>query len=341
MTDNKVAIVILNWNGFEDTIACLESLLQLETGGIGIFVCDNASTDGSIAKIRQWSASGLAAGNARRADEGRPVFRFRDLADRPWTGEDALPFPDGGPDVITLIDTGRNGGFAMGNNVGLRHALAEGFDYFWLLNNDTEVEPDAVTWQLRRMQEDSSIGMCGATLVYSGQRDLVQHWAGSSFNVLKGRGDALGAHHKRTEPIDRDAVEQALGYVSGAAMFVSRAFLDQVGLMAEDYFLYWEELDWAARAKGRFRLGYAPETIVYHKVGASIGTNDFGARSPLSDFYMARNRVRCCWRHSRISLPFACADILRQALRWALRADWRRAVLLMRAMLQMPYVSPR
>ncbi|MDB5525903.1 MAG: glycosyltransferase family 2 protein [Rhizobium sp.] len=337
---SKVAIVLLNWNGWRDTNACLESLLDLQNDHIGIFVCDNASSDDSVAQIRSWAETGLAAANARRLAHGRQGFDFLDLSALPSDGQAPSRLPEGGLDTITLIQTGRNGGFAAGNNVGIRHALAGDFDYFWLLNNDTEVEPDALTWLIRRMEEDPQVGMCGSTLIYHGQRDLIQNWGGASFIALKGRGIQLGERKKPSDPIDRSAVEAQLGYISGASMFVSRAFLEQVGLMQEDYFLYWEELDWATRARGLFKLGYAPKSVVYHKVGASIGTNDFGDRSPLSDYYMARGRVKFCSRFSKISLPFAIADISRDALRWGARGNWSRAGLLVRAIIGLPYVKP-
>jgi GT2 family glycosyltransferase len=126
--------------------------------------------------------------------------------------------------------------------------------------------------------------------------------------------------------------------VNGASMFVSRAFLTEVGLMKEDYFLYWEEIEWAMRADGRFKLGYAPKSIVYHKVGASIGTKDEGESSPISDYYMHRNQIWFCWEYSKISLPFVIFTVARAAVRY-LRAGKRpRAAILMRALLNRPYV---
>jgi hypothetical protein len=336
----KTAIVLLNWKGWSDTIACLESLMGLDSTDIGIFVCDNNSPDDSVQRIRNWSNRGLAEANARRAATGSSPYGFLDLS---TTRTDAEPTvqEDGGLNKITLIQTGRNDGFASGNNVGLRHALANGFDYFWLLNNDTEVEPDALHWLIRKMESDSSIGMCGSTLIYFGQRDLVQNWGGASFNVIKGYGVALGAYHRRDEPIDEQRIESQIAYVTGASMFASRAFLEQVGLMDESYFLYWEEIDWAARARGKFKLGYASRSVIYHKVGASIGTNDFGHRSLLSDYYLNRNRIKYCLRYSWISLPFSILHVARGAILSAVRGDRQRGILLGRALLGLPFAKAR
>jgi GT2 family glycosyltransferase len=121
---------------------------------------------------------------------------------------------------------------------------------------------------------------------------------------------------------------------------VSRAFLETVGLMAEDYFLYFEELDWAERARHRFTLGYASKSLVRHKVGASIGTHDFGKSSPLSVHFMTRNRVRFCWRFRKAALPYVAADLIYQMARAGLRGDWRRVQLLAAAALQRPFTTP-
>jgi GT2 family glycosyltransferase len=97
-----------------------------------------------------------------------------------------------------------------------------------------------------------------------------------------------------------------MNYVSGASLIVSRRFLQDVGLMCEDYFLYFEEADWAIRAKGRYSLAYAPKSIVYHKLGASIGTSsDPRKKSLVCDYYNIRNRIiftRKFYPHALVSI---------------------------------------
>jgi len=338
VTGRNVAVVILNWKGWEDTIACIESMLRTQYEALSLFVCDNASPNDSVARLRGWVSEKLPGLNAERVAAGKVAMTVRDLADTPSLGPDGA-VSGGGTGVITLIQTGANLGYAGGNNVGMRYALAEAFDYFWVINNDTEVEPDAIGAIVDRMEKDPSIGLCGSTLIYSGQRDLVQNLGGGGFSRFKGRGLPLGFQQAVTKPVDQDSVEAQLEYISGAAAMASRPFLEQVGLMQDDYFLYWEELDWSMRAAGRFKLGYAAESVVYHKVGASIGTSDFGDSTAFSDYYMVRNRVRVCWRFSKVSLPFIYGDTARDVLRWCRRGNWSRAWLIMRAALGMSYVS--
>ena len=313
MEQSRTAIIVLNWNGWAHTIRCLESIYRLDAAAIALYVCDNASSDGSPEIIAEWSA--------------RQVPELNDA--RLARGLDTTPF--------TFLPTGANLGYAGGNNVGLRHALADGCANFWVLNNDCEVAPDALTHLRARLEADPAIGLCGATLVHTTDPARIQAMAGAAFDRLKGRGIALGADASLDTPVDAAAVEAKLAYINGAAVLVTRAFLETVGLMSEDYFLYWEELDWARRAGKRFRLGYAPAAIVRHAVGASIGTGHFGEGSALSIYYLARNRLHFCRRHSRLSLPFVYVDTARQVLQHLATGNIERAGLLFRAVFNLPF----
>ena len=211
MNAPAVTIVLLNWNGWRDTDACLVSLAGLEYPNYEIIVVDNASTDGSEAELKK---------------------RYPNL---------------------TLLQSGTNLGFAGGNNVGLRYALAHGAQYVWLLNNDTLVEPDALGKLVAKFQREPDLGLCGSTLVYESQRDTVQALGGARYNRWLGTVQHIGQHERWPQAVDEVRVEQRLSYLIGASTLVSKAFLERVGLLQEDYFLYFEELDWAVRARGAFR----------------------------------------------------------------------------------------
>lgn len=339
MLMKKFAIIVLNWNGWRDTSACIESLLAVENEDIHLYLCDNASSDDSVARIREWLALNLERVSQLRRVAGKNGIELRDLFDQSPTPAPDTVAPITGKNSLTLLQTGRNGGYAFGNNVGIRQALHDGCDYFWVINNDTEVEPDSMTQLCRRMADDPKIGICGSTLVYAGQRDTVQAYGGAKFLPLKGRSYAIGGFARRDDAIDAAAVEADMSFVNGASMLVSRDYLQAVGLMKEDYFLYWEEIEWCVRGRGRFTLGYAPGSIVYHKVGASIGTKDKGEASPLSDYYMFRNQIWFCLEYSKISLPFVVFNLGRAALRYIAAGKAQRAVNLARAMFSFPYVA--
>jgi GT2 family glycosyltransferase len=153
------------------------------------------------------------------------------------------------------------------------------------LNNDTVVQADALSYLLHKMRVHPEIGICGSKVVYYFEPERVQCPGGYGFNPWTARVKQISASNDAE-------VERRLKYVSGASTFVRRGFLEQVGLMNEQYFLYFEEIDWATRAQGRFRLGYCAKSLVYHKEGRSIGSHRLsGSRSRASERWLSRNRV--------------------------------------------------
>ncbi len=288
-----VWIVLLNWNGWRDTDACLESLKGLAYPNFNVVVVDNASSDGSEARLREL-------------------------------------YPK-----LTLLQSGANLGFAGGNNVGLRYALEHGAQYVWLLNNDTLVQPDALTELVAKMQRDPGLGLCGSTLLYESARDTVQALGGAHYNRWLGTVKHIGHHEHWPRTVDEREVEERLSYLIGASTLASRNFLEQIGLLQDDYFLYFEELDWAARARGRFRLGYAAKSIVYHKEGSSIGGNDRAksAKSYTADRYALQNRVRFTRRFYPYALPTVYLGLLIALLNRVRRRQWDRVGLIVRIML--------
>jgi GT2 family glycosyltransferase len=139
---------------------------------------------------------------------------------------------------------------------------------------------------------DPSIGICGSKLVYYYHQKLIQAWGGGRYNKWLGVANNLGMGSSIDLNIDPVEVEQNLDFIMGASMLVSRSFINDIGLMNEQYFLCFEELDWIVRAKGKYRLGYADRSIVYHKEGGSTGNNsDKNQRSYLSDYYNQRSYI--------------------------------------------------
>jgi GT2 family glycosyltransferase len=145
---------------------------------------------------------------------------------------------------------------------------------------------------VERMEQRPDAGFCGSTLLYYYDPAKVQALGGSIFNSWTARGGHIGNGRDRDENVDRESVERELRYVVGASTLVRREVLEEVGLMNESYFLFYEEIDWAFRAEGKFALAYAPESVVYHKEGASIGSATKTVKqSVTAEFYMTRNRL--------------------------------------------------
>ncbi len=254
MESPLVYIVILNWNGFRDTVECLESCRSIAYPALRILVVDNGSVDGSETRLRQ---------------------RFPDLE---------------------IIQTGRNLGFAGGNNVGIRIALERGADYVLLLNNDTVVHPDLIAALVRTARSDARIGML-CPKIYRFDPPDVLWYAGAHIIEWLGWGNHRGDGIRDVGQFD--ALED-VNRPTGCALMVTRAACDQVGLLGEEYFCYCEDLDWGLRARrAGFRIVYDPGTRVWHKVSRS----STGERSSVVLYYYVRNLMLCLDRNRPLPIP--------------------------------------
>ena len=317
----KVAIILLNWNGWQDTVECLESLLRLEYPSFRILVCDNGSSDDSIHEIKTW---------AERRNLTHAVYQRAEAEAGGTPAADTL---------LTIISNDENLGFAGGNNIGLRYVMARSeADYCWLLNNDTVVEPDALTHLVARMEHQPDVGICGSTIRLYHDRNRIQALGGGHYCRWIGLPWHYGRFTQGDKDIDQMQAEAWMNYVEGASMLVSRQFLDEVGLLCEDYFLYFEEADWAIRAKGRFKLGYAAQSIVYHKVGGSIGTSSNPAKmSYTSDYFNIRNRLLFTRRFYPSALPTVRLVIFGAMLLRLCLGKWKRAAMVFRLLCNSNY----
>lgn len=123
----KVYIIILNWNHHEDTIECLESVFLNEYCNYQVIVCDNASTDNSMEKIRKW------ADGYHNIGIKYYLYTQSDIKKIDFRNEEDVP--------LILIENEKNLGYAGGNNIGIQYTMGKNdFSYIWILNNDTVVE---------------------------------------------------------------------------------------------------------------------------------------------------------------------------------------------------------
>lgn len=288
-----IAVILLNYRGAADTLACVDSLLRHDKLFDRLIICDNNSPDDSWEVLQR----GLAA---RELTVAAACQRSGRKTEKLWIAKQKNEINEffGNKDDawILLINNQENLGFAAGNNVGLRLALKdECIKYFWLLNNDTELPGDTLSQLLSAAADRPEIDLWGATVVYHDQPNTVQALGGGTMSPRTAETKHIGAFKEKKiiskSAFDIHTVESTMDYVLGASMFATRRWLEKVGFLAEDYFLYYEELDWALRGrKIGLNIGYAPAAVVLHKEGASIGTTPSGG-SFLSVFHLNRSRV--------------------------------------------------
>lgn len=249
----RVTCIVLNWNGWQDTVDCLEVLNVSTYSNISVLVVDNGSTDDSVSRIRN-------------AHPG-----------------------------VAIIETRRNLGFAGGNNAGIRHALAQGAEYVWLLNNDTTPAPDALSALVAKATSDSGLGAVASVSYYADTPSEVEAWGGAHVNLWCGFG------RNSTQP----RPDEWFHSLNGTSLLISKAALEDAGLLDEGFFLYWEDTEFCLRLRKRgWRLGAAPDSAIIHKVSASTGNNKI-----VLDRYQTASGLRLLKLHSPAPV-FACVLFL-------------------------------
>ncbi|WP_295532914.1 glycosyltransferase family 2 protein [uncultured Thioclava sp.] len=253
-----LGVVIVTYNAADVIADCLRAL-QAATGVVlHVVVVDNASRDHTNAVVRD------------------------------TIGPTLLSPAQAGAAGIALIKAGVNGGFAAGVNLGLsRLARAPEIDRFWLLNPDCITPPDTPRTLAMYRQDDPQIGLIAHRVVYADNPEMIQI-DGGTIDRRTGITHNINQFADRTAPVPKEA---QIEFVTGASLIATRAFYEAAGPMAEEYFLYYEEVDWALR-RGPLRIAYCPEAVVLHKAGSAIGSQRMGSvASPFSQYFKHRARA--------------------------------------------------
>jgi len=285
MDSPRVSIVILNWNGWEDTIECLESLFQIHYPNFDVIVVDNASEDNSLEKIRDYCSGDLKVESDffKYIHENKPINLVE--CTREYDGvEFHVKNENSIHNQIILIKNEDNIGFPGGNNTGMKFAIKFfNPDYILLLNNDTVVEETFLDELIKNGESQEDIGILGPKIYFYDKPNII--WsAGCRISWKLSRGIHIGSgekDHKQYNKIKK------VEYVSGSAFLIKTEVIQKIGLMDEQYFLYFEESDWTLRANQEgYDSLYIPTAKIWHKVSQSGG----GISNPIGLYYITRNR---------------------------------------------------
>ena len=276
--EDRIAIVVLNWNAPQDTIACLESLLPVaEKQLVTMIVCDNNSDDDSIDVVNRWA-----------------LLHFPHKVDN--TAADAQ---------FVFFQLESNAGYAAGNNVGIQYAIDNDFKYVWILNNDTVVADDALTALIECIEQHSDVACYGSTLVDFADANKVQCAAGCQYNPLTTIRTEI-YHDRDLSWVQQQEQTIRLDYVCGAAMFLKVNALRKIGLMNQQFFLYYEELDLAQRLKkAGYQLGWCKSSIVYHQQHSNKQVSK--EQKQLLQYHENLSTLIYTWLHHRPLFIFSAA----------------------------------
>jgi len=223
------------------------------------------------------------------------------------------------PEVV-FVRSDINTGFAGGNNIGIHYAKG---DYLFLINNDTEVTPSLIEQLTRSLTDNPEIGMISPKIHYFDQPGLLQYAGYTNMNYYLARNHCIGQFEE--DKGQYDFMSGKTGYAHGAAMMIRREAVNKAGLMSENYFLYYEELDWCERIRN---AGYEIHTnlsaLIYHKESVSVGK-----RSALKEYFMTRNRILFIRKNAPgfsffiFSLYFLIGVVPRNTVQYLLHKEFR------------------
>jgi GT2 family glycosyltransferase len=242
-----IPIVILNWNGVDDTLACLQSIKDGDSAGFLPVVIDNGSAAPALEQLR----SGYRA-------------MFASLVTLTRSGMDAGRVASMAAAGAVLIENGENLGFAAGSNVGIRFAELIGSPWVLLLNNDTVVAPDALALLRRFSAEHPDVVAVTAQIRHFRDRHRVQN-CGGDLTYLGSRRYRYAEQDAANVPA---ASFSAVTFATGCALLMDHR---RTGALTEDFFFGEEDYEFALRLqRRRLSMACANQALVFHKGGASI-----------------------------------------------------------------------
>lgn len=183
---------------------------------------------------------------------------------------------------IDFIRSDVNLGFAGGNNLGVKQATG---DYLFFVNNDTEFTPGLVQTLAEVLDNNPGVGMVSPKIMYFDEPAMIQYAGYTPMNYYTARNYTVGQFE--TDKGQYDNITGPTGYGHGAAMMVRREAVEKAGTMAENFFLYFEEMDWCDRIrKAGYQIWVDTRAIIFHKESVSVGKV-----SGLKEYFMNRNRI--------------------------------------------------
>ena len=251
----EIAVIVLNWNGKEDTLECLQSLQEQENVDFDIIVVDNGSEEDSVKVIRE-------------------------------------EFP-----AVQIIESGKNLGYAEGNNVGMRYALNHGAQFVFVLNNDTVLDKLCLYYLVEDLKQHPKAAAVGPEIYYYVEPTII-YFAGGKISKT-GQTFHIGIGEKDSKKYNISCETE---WLTGCAILFRSEALERIGFFETSFFLLFEDTDWCLRArKSGYILRFVHRAKLWHKVSSSFGEN----WSLLFFYYFSRNNMLWIKRNFRVaSRPF-------------------------------------
>ena len=287
----KIAIIILTKDALEMTKEQLLNVAKLDTHGLDVtcLIVDNGSMDGTKEELKTYKL---------------PNMNYK------------------------FIYNNSNLGFAGGNNVGIKYALQNKFDYIILMNNDLILPSDLVTKLVLFMSKNKKVGLASPKMYFANGYEFhkdryskeelgkVIWYAGGIIDW-----DNIYSSHRGVDEVDRGQYDQVdnTEVANGACLIIRSEVFDKIGLLDGSLFLYWEDADFSLRAKRfGYEVKYFPDTCLWHKVSMSAG----GSGGFTNDYFLTRNRLYFAMRYAKVRTKIA---VLKDTMKLAIYGrEWQK-----------------
>jgi N-acetylglucosaminyl-diphospho-decaprenol L-rhamnosyltransferase len=279
----NVVVTIVGFRNATDIVDCLRALADAPPEpAFEVFIAENGGPDAMDTLIAALDGPCVAAAEASVGSDPSVTARSRQFR---------LIRADGSlGSSVHVAEMTENLGYAGAINAWLRPLLQlPGWDAVWILNPDTEPTPTALS-ELTQYAKRERKGMVGSCIIPTAQPQQV-HMRGIAWRKLAAKTLAVDQHVPLALQPSSGDVEARLHAPSGASCYVTRTLIEQIGLMDERYFLYFEDLEWGFRARQVGGTGYAHRSIVRHKCATTIGRSGSRAASPLAVYLTVRNGI--------------------------------------------------
>lgn len=284
----KLFAVVLNYNGYDNSKICIQSLLKsrIPQGfSLQVVIIDNASKDGSGKKLKK---------------------EF--------------------PQAVTLLNT-KNLGYSGGNNTGIEFSLSKGASYILIINNDTIVLRDSLYEMIRAIREENLDVVCPKIYFEKGfeyhKDSYRKEDLGKVFWFAGGEMDWANVigYHRGVDQVDHGQFdyEKNMEFLTGACFLAKAEVFKRIGMFDSKFFLYYEDADLSMRIKKHgFKIGFAPKSVIYHKNAGSTG----GSGSGLQDYFITRNRLMFGMKYAPVR---ARAALIRESIKLLVTGrKWQR-----------------
>lgn len=293
----RVVIIVLNWNGWKDTIECLESLYQIDYPNYCVIVVDNGSENNSVEKIKEYCDGRINVSSKyfKYSQHNKPIKIIEYAKQEIKTINNFNSKSNFTNRCLILVRNEKNYGFPEGNNIGIKFALkALDPDYILLLNNDTVVDKHFLKELVKIAERDRSIGMVAPKqFSYWNPNEAILR--AHNLSLTKLITETLFASKEKRREQERN-YDREVDWAQASCLLVRKEVIKKIGLLDSKYFLTWEDLDWCISArKAGYKIVYSSKSKFWHKVSRST------KKSPVTCYFEARNAFLFYRKHKDYS----------------------------------------